>query len=177
MTTLSKSPTRPDNGGGGQDRFPGQRVVFGVRSASLPTDLALLVVRGALTWIFIYYGAGKLFGAFDGGGIHGTAQYFSQAAGLNPGTLWAVIGGLVEFGGGIAMAFGLATRLAGLALVGDMVIAMITVTWATGLNATPGYQVNLAVAALALVMVLLGSGRFSLDALIDRALSGSGPKG
>ena len=174
---ILRSSTEAEQAGGrtGGLSLPG--LVFGVRSASLPKDLALLAARAALTWIFIYYGAGKLFGAFDGGGIHGTAQYFSHTAGLNPGTLWAVIGGLIEFGGGIAMALGLATRLAGLALFGDMVIAMITVTWATGLNSSPGYQVNIAVAALALVMVFLGSGRFSVDALIDRALSRSGGKG
>ena len=42
---------------------------------------------------------------------------------------------------------GLASRLAGIALFGDMVMAMITVTWATGLNSQsspPGYQLNLA---------------------------------
>lgn len=156
------------------DGMAGLRLVFGVRSASLPKDLALLAARAALTWIFIYYGAGKLFGAFDGGGIHGTAQFFSHVAGLSPGTFWAVVGGLIEFGGGIAMALGLATRLAGLALFGDMVIAMVTVTWATGLNSNPGYQVNIAVAALALVMVFLGSGRFSVDAVIDRTLARGG---
>ena len=90
--------------------------------------------RTVLAWIFIYYGAGKLFGAFNGGGIHGTALYFSETAHLHPGGLFAVIGGVIEFGGGVAMAIGLGVRLAGLALFGDMVMAMITVTWATGLD-------------------------------------------
>jgi uncharacterized membrane protein YphA (DoxX/SURF4 family) len=52
-----------------------------------------------------------------------------------------------------------------------MVMAMITVTWVTGINNRsnpPGYQLNLALAVLALVVALLGSGRFSLDALIER---------
>ncbi|MBO0692777.1 MAG: DoxX family protein [Acidimicrobiaceae bacterium] len=171
MRAMMRSSAETPQSRGGQDRFSVARLVFGVRSSSLPKDLALLAARAALTWIFIYYGSGKLFGAFNQGGIHGTAQYFSHAAGLNPGTFFAVVGGLIEFGGGIAMALGLATRLAGLALFGDMVVAMVTITWATGLNSNPGYQVNIAVAALALVMVFLGSGRFSLDAVIDRALT------
>ena len=62
------------------------------------------------------------------------ALYFSQAAHLHPGGLFAVLGGVIEFGGGIALALGLFSRLAGLALFGDMVMAMITVTWATGIN-------------------------------------------
>jgi putative oxidoreductase len=167
MTTLGL----PASGDGWLGKL---RLVFSVRSAGLPVDLALVIVRVALAWIFIYYGAGKLFGAFNGGGIHGTALYFSTVAHLHPGGFWAVVGGLIEFGGAIAMALGLATRLAGLALFGDMVMAMITITWSTGLNSSPGYQVNLALAALSLVMVLLGAGRWSVDALIDRALAARG---
>lgn len=158
-------------------RFAKLRPLFTVRPAALPADLALLVVRTVLTWIFIYYGAGKLFGAFDGGGIHGTALYFSNVAHLHPGGLWAVVGGVIEFGGGIAMALGLATRLVGLALFGDMVMAMVTVTWTTGINSAPGYQVNLTIAALSLVTVAMGPGRVSVDGLIDRALAGGGGRG
>jgi len=148
-------------------------MVFGVRPSPLPTDLGLLAARVALAWIFIYYGAGKLFGAFNGPGIHNTALYFSNTAHLHPGGFFAVLGGLIEFGSGLAMAVGLLARLAGLALFGDMVMAMITVTWATGINSSnppPGYQLNLALAVLALVVALLGPGRFSFDALIHRRL-------
>ena len=146
------------------------RHVFGVRPAAPLVDAALTAARVALAWIFIYYGAGKLFGAFNQGGIHGTSLYFSNTAHLHPGGFFALLGGLIEFGGGIAMALGFATRLAGLALFGDMVMAMITVTWATGINATPGYQVNLAVGVLALMVALLGAGRFSIDAVLERRL-------
>jgi putative oxidoreductase len=72
------------------------------------------------------------------------------------------------------MILGLGTRLAGLALTGDMVMAMITVTWAHGINSqslNPGYELNLALGALALVVVLLGPGRFSLDALLARGFA------
>ena len=149
------------------------RLLFSVRSEPLPADLALAAARVALAWIFIYYGAKKLFGAFNGAGIHGTALYFSNVAHLHPGGFFAVIGGLIEFGGGIAMALGFCARLAGLGLFGDMVMAMITVTWSTGIasvSSPPGYQVNLALAVLALIIVLLGAGRFSMDALIARRL-------
>jgi putative oxidoreductase len=100
----------------------------------------------------------------------------SNVAHLHPGGFFAVLNGLVEFGSALAMAAGLLARLAGLALFGDMVVAMITVTWATGINATnppPGYQLNLALAVLALVVALLGAGRFSLDAVVGRRLAGS----
>ncbi len=93
-------------------------IVVSTRPAPPVFDWALLAARIALAWIFIYYGGGKLFGWFNRGGIHGTALYFSQAAHLHPGGLFAVLGGLVEFGGALAMALGLFTRLAGLALSG-----------------------------------------------------------
>jgi putative oxidoreductase len=145
--------------------------VVSSRTAALPADCGLLVARVGLAWIFIYYGAGKLFGSFNGPGIHRTAIYFSETAHLHPGGLFAVLGGVIEFGGGVALALGLGSRLAGTALFGDMVMAMITVTWATGINSRtlpPGYQLNLALAVLALVVVIFGSGRFSLDALVER---------
>ncbi len=150
-------------------------MVVRTRSPQFAADGALVVVRIILAWIFIYYGGGKLFGWFNGLGIHGTSIYFSQSAHLHPGGLFAVLGGSIEFFGAIAVALGLFSRLAGLALFGDMVMAMITITWATGINsqtAPPGYQLNLAVAGLALVVAFLGSGRFSLDAMIERYLTG-----
>jgi putative oxidoreductase len=152
------------------------RILFGTTSRGPAVDVALLAVRIALAWIFLYYGAAKLFGAFPGAGpngIHQTALYMSQSAHLRPGELFALLAGVTEFGGGVAMALGLCTRLAGLALFGDMVLATVTVTWATGLSSAtspPGYQLNLALAALALAAALIGAGRYSIDDLISRTL-------
>jgi putative oxidoreductase len=143
------------------------------RTPTLAADCGLLAVRIALAWIFIYYGGGKLFGWFNGPGIHRTAIYFSETAHLHPGGFFAILGGLIELGGGVALALGLASRLAGAALFGDMVMAMITVTWSTGINSVtspPGYQLNLALAVLALVMVIFGAGHFSVDAQLERRL-------
>ena len=83
---------------GGRGRYPDR---------GAPADFALLAARIALAWIFIYYGAGKLFGWFNGPGIHRTALYFSQTAHLHPGGFFAVLGGVIELGGGIALALGL----------------------------------------------------------------------
>lgn len=147
--------------------------VVGTRSASREVDVALVIVRIALAWIFFYYGTAKLFGWFDGAGIDGTADFMSDTAGLNPGGFFAVLGGVIELGGAIALIFGIGSRLFGLALVGDMVMAMVTVTWAHGIhsNTNAGYETNVALAALALVIVLLGAGRFSVDALVERRIA------
>jgi putative oxidoreductase len=153
-------------------------IVFRTDPSTLGIDVAVLPVRIALVWIFFYYGAGKLFGAFNGPGIHSTALFMSNTAHLHPGGFFAVLGGVIEFGGALAVALGVGTRFAGLVLFGDQVVAMITVSWVHGINslsATPGYEFNLALAAMALVIVGLGAGRLSLDAVIERRLQSAGP--
>ena len=129
-------------------------------------DVALLVARIAIAWIFIYYGAGKLFDVFQGPGIRATAQFFAATAHLHPGTFFAYLSGLVEFVGGIAVGIGYGARLFAVALFGDMTIAMITVTFAHGLIPSangPGYGLNVALAALCAVIVLVGPGRYALS--------------
>ena len=150
--------------------------VVSTRKATLSADLALVAVRAALAWIFIVYGAQKLFGTFNGLGIHQTSLFMANTAGLRPGGLFAVLGGVIEFGGAIALVLGLGARLAGLALFGDMVMAMITTTWVQGLHQAtpPGYELNVALAALALVVALLGPGLYSVDALAERRLVATG---
>jgi len=153
-------------------------IVLGTRTGPLPADLALIAARTALAWIFIYHGSGKLFGWFNGPGLHRTAVYFSGTAHLHPGEFFAVLGGVTEFGSGVALALGLASRLAGLALFGDMVMAMITVSWVNGINSetpTPGYELNMALGVLALVVAFFGAGRFSIDALIERRVATKEP--
>src|SRR5271154_2700145 len=79
-------------------------------------DVAMVIVRLALAWIFIYYGAGKLFGWFHGDGLNGTATFFATTAHLHPGKLFAVLSGVTELGGGVALAVGLLSRLAAVGL-------------------------------------------------------------
>jgi putative oxidoreductase len=148
--------------------------VVSTRKATVPVDVTLLAVRTALAWIFVYYGGGKLFGWWHGPGIHESALFFANTAHLRPGGLFAVVAGVIEFGGAIAIALGLGARLVGLALFGDMVMAMITVTWKHGINSEkvpPGYEFNVALATLALVVAVLGAGRFSVDALAERRVA------
>jgi putative oxidoreductase len=135
----------------------------------LARDVALLVVRIGLAWIFVYHGAGTLFGAFGQPGLHGHAVFFAHVAHLRPGAFFALLSGTIEFFGGLAVGVGILGRLAAAALVGDMVMAMITVTWHNGIisNASgSGYEINIALAALALVIAILGTGRFSLDVVL-----------
>ena len=148
--------------------------LVGTKTAPLAADCALIVARAVLALIFIYHGGRRLFGWFGGAGLHQSADYFAHTAGLRPGLLFATLGGVIELFGGIALALGLLARLAGAAIFGDMMMAIVTVTWANGLNATggtPGYELNLALGVLALMVAFFGAGRFSVDALIERRLA------
>jgi putative oxidoreductase len=148
------------------------------RTAPLPADCALIVVRAVLAFVFIYHGGRRLFGWFGGAGLDASAQYFANTAHLHPGKFFAVVGGLIEFGGGIAIALGFLARFAGAAIFVDMMMAIITVTWNNGLNATSGkagYELNLALGVLALVIAFFGAGRFSIDALLERRLAATEP--
>src|SRR3954471_15192006 len=92
--------------------------LFSTRGATVAGDIALLAVRAALAWIFFVYGAQKLFGWFHGQGLDETARFMEDVIG-SPGRFWAVLGGIIEFGGAIALVLGFGARIAGLALFGD----------------------------------------------------------
>jgi putative oxidoreductase len=144
------------------------------REARSSRDIALLGARTGLAWVFVYHGAGTLFGAFGGSGIHPEAVYFAHVAHLRPGTFFAVLGGIIECFGGAAVGVGIFGRLAAAGLVGDMVMAMITVTFRHGVIGTAGsgYELNVALAALALVIAILGTGRLSLDVALRNLVRG-----
>jgi putative oxidoreductase len=146
-----------------QDEY---RRLSDVKEARLTRDVALLGARVALAWVFVYHGAATLFGAFGGPGVHRASIFYGTVAHLHPATFFTVLGGSIEFFGGIAVGLGIFGRLAGASLAGDMAMAMITVTFANGIASTApggGYELNLALAGLAFVVALLGTGRFSLD--------------
>jgi putative oxidoreductase len=154
--------------------------VSGTRNHPLARDLALVAARIGLGWLFIYHGGTTLFGIFGGAGLHSASIFFGTTAHLHPATFFAASAGIIEFFGGIAIAVGVLGRLAAVALVGDMVIAMATVTFSNGIVSTApgsGYELNVALAMLALVVAILGTGRFSLDvalrSVVLRARSGT----
>ncbi|HVB05313.1 MAG TPA: DoxX family protein [Acidimicrobiales bacterium] len=81
----------------------------------------------------------------------------------------AVLNGFTECFGGVAVGLGLLSRLAAAGLVGDMVVAMVTVAWNNGIvssAAGSGYELNLALLGAAFVIAIQGPGRIALDRLL-----------
>lgn len=137
-------------------------------SRSLPLarlgELADPLVRVTAGALLIPHGAQKLFGWFGGYGLAATGEYFGGTLGLEPGILFALLAGLVEFGGGLALVLGLLTRPAAIAVAVLMGVAL-TVHLPNGFFWTAGgIEYPLMWGLLALAIALRGGGRYSLDA-------------
>jgi putative oxidoreductase len=113
----------------------------------------ITLLRLLVGLLFAGHGAQKLFGWFGGHGLEATAQGF-DGMGLKPGKQTAIIAGASEAGGGVLLAAGLATPLAGAAITGTMVQAIRTVHGKNGPWVTNGgweYNAVLIAAVIAVV--------------------------
>ena len=135
-------------------------------------NLGLLVLRAVVGLLFAGHGAQKLFGWFGGEGPEATAAMFDRI-GLRPGSRQARLAGLAEFGGGLALAFGLLTPFPAAALIGVMTAAIIAVHGANGIwNTNQGFE--LVMIAAAFMVTAAGPGSASLDNAFGIAISGVG---
>ena len=126
-------------------------------------DTGLLLLRLFIGVPIVAHGAQKLFGWFGGYGLKGTGG-FLDSIGFQPGTTFAAIAALSEFGGGILLAVGLLTPFGSAAVLAAMIVAAISVHWKQGFfGQNNGYELPYLYAAVALVLALTGGGRFSLD--------------
>jgi len=125
-----------------------------------------LALRVPVGIIFAAHGAQKLFGWFGGYGLEGTGQFFATV-GLNPGYLMALLAGLLEFFGGLALVIGLLVRPAAAALAGAMLIAIFAVHVSNGFFLdNGGYEYALALFAASVSLLFSGAGRYAVDAAI-----------
>lgn len=133
------------------------------------SPLAEPMVRVATGLILVPHGAQKLFGWFGGYGIDATGQFFATQLGL-PASL-ALLAGLIEFVGGLALAAGLLTRPVAALVAGLMGVAVLQVHLGAGFFWTSGgYEYPLLWGIVALGFAIRGGGRFSLDAAIGREI-------
>lgn len=152
MTTTALSTTKP--------LIPAFRPLQDALSPY--ADLAARAVTGLF---LMPHGAQKLFGAFGGYGLEATGQFFATKLGM-PASM-ALVVGLIEFFGGLALAAGLVTRFAAGAITVMMAVAVLQVHLANGFFWTGGgFEYPLLWGILSLTYVVKGGGRLSLDAAI-----------
>ena len=128
-----------------------------MRLRDTPLSFAVLLLRLVLAGIMIAHGWAKFHA------MHQQTQ-FVHSLGM-PGW-FAYLSLAAEFGGGILLLIGLLTRLASLIILLDMLVAILKVHLPNGFLGAPGrpgYEYPLALAAIAVVLMLVGGGAFSLD--------------
>ncbi|MGK3949617.1 DoxX family protein [Microbacterium sp. K2] len=126
---------------------------------SAAASLGLLVLRVVVGAVFAAHGAQKIFEYT----IPGTIGSFA-GMGVPMPEIAAPFVAFVELIGGILLVLGLFTRLAGVLLAIDMVVALVLVHLSAGLwVGEGGYEFVAVLGAAALALALTGAGRFSID--------------
>lgn len=126
-------------------------------------DLGLLILRLTTGGLLAGHGAQKLFGAFEGPGLEGTAGWL-ESMDVRPGRQWAIAAGAGEFGSGILMALGFLNPLGPIAVFGPMVMATVKVHWGKPIWVSAGgAELPVTNMAVASAVALAGPGRYSLD--------------
>ena len=127
-------------------------------------NLGLLLFRLLIGLTIAAHGSQKLFGALGGGGLDATAAFFEQHLGFKPGRRFALMAGVAEFGGGLALALGLLTPVASACLIGVMVVAGAAAHGRNGFFITKGgYEYTAVLAGAAALFAFAGPGRVSFD--------------
>lgn len=135
-------------------------------------DLAITILRLVLGVVFFAHGAQKALGWFGGYGFSGTMGFFTQQAHIPAAFAFLAI--CAEFLGGIGLLLGFLGRIAAFGIACNMVVAVAMIHRHFGLFANwygtqkgEGYEYHLLAIAMALAIMIKGSGALS----VDRALS------
>jgi putative oxidoreductase len=136
------------------------------------TDFTALVARVALGAVMFPHGAQKLLGWFGGYGYSATMQYFASQGFPTALSFLAIV---AEFFGSIGLIIGFLGRIAAFGIACVMAVAVATVhsqvgffmNWGSTPQRGEGFEYHILAIALALVVMIKGSGALS----VDRALS------
>jgi putative oxidoreductase len=134
--------------------------------ATDPASAGLLVLRLIVGVVMLAHGWNHVFG---GGRIAGTARWF-ESLGMRPGRVHAWTASLTELGAGVLLVLGLLTPLAGGAVIGLMVVALVTNHLKNGFfifRPGEGYEYVLTLTVVSLCLAILGAGKWSLDHALD----------
>lgn len=130
-----------------------------------------LVARLVLGLVMFPHGAQKVLGWFGGHGFAGTMQFFTGT--MHIPAPFALLAIAAEFAGALGLIVGLLSRVAAFGVASVMVVAILTVhsangffmNWA-GTQKGEGFEYHLLAIGLALVVMIQGAGKASLDGLI-----------
>jgi putative oxidoreductase len=142
---------------------------------STNSDWTLTIIRTLLGVVFFAHGAQKLLGWYGGPGLKETMRTMHDHLGLQLPLAFVAVA--TEFFGGVGLIVGLLGRVAAVGIGVTMLSAIVMVHGRNGLfmdwfgaRKNHGYEYHLLAIALAVVLVVKGSGAVSLDRLLFNAL-------
>ena len=143
---------------------------FAVARHPVYEDAALLLIRVVVGIAFVIHGWAKAQNPFGWMGPEGFAPGIFQA-----------LAALSEFGGGMAWIVGLLTRLAGLGIGCTMTVAFLSQAIMAGApfvskTGGPALELPAVYFCVAILLIAMGPGRFSLDRLVFGTWQPSAPR-
>jgi putative oxidoreductase len=134
-------------------------------------DAAMLVLRVLLGLVFFPHGMQKLLGWFGGYGFAGTLGFFTDKLGIP--AIFAVLAILAEGLGALGLISGLLTRVASFGIAVNMAVAVYMLHFQNGFfmnwfgnQKGEGYEYHILVIGIALVLMIRGGGKWSVDRAI-----------
>jgi putative oxidoreductase len=141
---------------------------------STTEDFAVTILRILLGIVFFAHGAQKALGWFGGYGFTGTMGFFTQK--LNIPAPFAALAIAAEFFGGLGLLVGLLSRIAAFGIACNMVVAVYIIHRHFGFFANwygnqkgEGFEFHILAVAIALVIMIKGSGAVSLDRTLSKS--------
>ncbi len=129
-------------------------------------NLVLLVLRCGIGAVMLAHGLNHIYG---GGKIAGTAGWF-ESLGMRPGKVHAWLASLSEVAGGIALVLGLLTPLGGAAVVGVMLVAIVTNHRGNGFfifRPGEGWEYVMTLTIVGFAIATVGAGEWSVDHALE----------
>lgn len=132
---------------------------------------ALTFLRIVLGLVMVPHGLQKTVGWFGGYGFSATLDYFSS---IGAPLFFGFLAILAETAGVLGLLSGLTTRIAAFGIGMNMLVAGLLhspngflMNW-SGTNNGEGFEYHILAGAIALVLIVGGGGRFSLDRALTR---------
>jgi putative oxidoreductase len=134
-------------------------------------EYPLALARIAFGLVFFVHGAQKMLGWFGGSGFSGTMGDFAKMRMPAAAALFAIF---VEFFGSLSLVFGVLSRLAALAIIIEMIGAVLTVHMRNGFFMNwmgrqngEGFEYHILAVILAFLILVHGAGAISIDHLVS----------
>ena len=136
-------------------------------------SFAPTLARLTLGIVMFPHGAQKVLGLFGGYGFHGTMNFFTQQ--MHIPAVFAFLAIAAEFLGSLGLITGFLSRIAAFGIAVNMVVAIVMVHAANGFfmnwygnQKGEGFEYHLLTFGVALIVMIYGAGKLSVDALLAK---------